>query len=134
MEGLRFNTAIAKLIELNNSLTGLAATPREVADALVQMLSPLAPHLAEELWQRLGHDTTITYVTFPKADPTLLVDATIELPVQVNGKVRARFTLAADADAATVEAAALAAVASFLDGKRPTKVIVVPGRMVNVVV
>ena len=112
----------------------MAATPREVADALVQMLSPLAPHLAEELWQRLGHDTTITYVTFPKADPTLLVDATIELPVQVNGKVRARFTLAADADAATVEAAALAAVASFLDGKRPTKVIVVPGRMVNVVV
>ena len=108
MEALRFNTAIAKLIELNNHVTKLAATPREVAEAMVLMMAPLAPHLAEELWARLGHDGGITYVPIPVADPALLVDDTVEYPVQVNGKVRGHVTVAADADDATVEAAALA--------------------------
>ena len=136
MEALRFNTAIAKLIELNNHVTKLAAMPREVAEPLVLMLSPLVPHIAEELWQRLGHDGTIAYVRLPEADASLLVDDSMEYPVQVNGKVRGHITVPADSDNDTVQATALAdpKVAAALAGATPKKVIVVPGRMVNVVV
>ncbi len=135
MDALRFNTAIAKLIELNNAVTKLSATPREVAEPMVVMLAPLVPHIAEELWRVLGHDDTITYVGFPVADPSLLVDDTIEVPVQINGKVRGRIDVAADADSATIEATALAddKIAAIVDGSTPKKVIVVPGRMVNIV-
>ena len=130
MDALRFNTAIAKLIELNNALTKLDAVPRSVVEPLVLMVAPLAPHAAEELWAKLGHSTTVTYEEFPQADPAWLLDDTVEYPVQVNGKVRGRITVASDADQATVEAAALAEV-GVTD---PKKVIVVPGRMVSVVV
>jgi leucyl-tRNA synthetase len=135
MDAMRFNTAIAKLIELNNHLTKLGGCPREAADRLVLMLAPLAPHLAEELWRMLGHTDTVTYHDFPVADPALLVDDTVEVPVQVNGKVRSRIMVAADADQATMEAAALAdpKVQAALGGNAPKKVIVVPGRMVNIV-
>ena len=100
------------------------------------MISPLVPHVGEELWRRLGHDETLAYEPMPIADPAMLVDATVEYPVQVNGKVRSHITVAADADEATVEAAALddPKVTAVLDGRTATKVIVVPGRMVNVVV
>ncbi|MEL7156783.1 MAG: leucine--tRNA ligase [Actinomycetota bacterium] len=109
MDGLRFNTAIARITELNNELTKLdGPTPREIAEPLVLMLSPLVPHVAEELWSLLGHDRSVVYETFPIADESLLVDDTIELPVQVNGKVRARITIDADADRDATEAAALA--------------------------
>ena len=136
MDALRFNTAIAKLIELNNAVTKLDATPRAVAEAMVRMLTPLVPHVCEELWRRLGHDETVTFIAFPVADPDLLVDDTIEMPVQVNGKVRARVVIAADADQAAAEAAALAQenVISALGGAEPKKVIVVPGRMINIVI
>jgi leucyl-tRNA synthetase len=136
MEGLRFNTAIAKLIELNNHITRLDGTPREVAEPLVQLVSPLVPHIGEELWSRLGHSTTVAFEPLPEADPALLVEATVEYPVQVNGKVRGHVTVAADADNAAVEAAALAdaKVAAALAGVDPKKVIVVPGRVINVVV
>ncbi|MEM9608332.1 MAG: leucine--tRNA ligase [Actinomycetota bacterium] len=139
MDGLRFNTAIAKLTELNNHLTKAyaeAPTPREVAEPLALMLAPLAPHTAEELWARLGHDASLTYAAFPEADTSLLVEDLVELPVQVNGKVRGRVAVAVDADEATIVAAALAdeAVARHLDGTEPRKTIVVPGRMVNLVV
>ncbi len=135
MDALRFNTAIAKLIELNNHVTKLATVPRDVAEPLVQMAAPLCPHVAEELWVKLGHDTTITYVPFPVADPALLADDTVEYPVQINGKVRTRLTVAVDATPAEVETLALAddKVRAALDGKPPRKVIVVPGKMVNVV-
>ena len=135
IEGLRFNTAIAKLIELNNHLTKTGVTPREVAEPLVLMLAPFAPHIGEELWRRLGHDDTVTYVPFPEADPALLVDETVEYPVQVNGKLRGHVTVPVDAPAADVEAAALAEprVAAAIGDATPKKVIVVPGRMVNVV-
>ena len=135
MEALRFNTAIAKLVELNNHVTKLDATPREVAEPMVLMAAPLVPHIAEELWRKLGHTETVTYLPFPAADPALLVDDVIELPVQINGKVRGRITIAADADAATIEATALAddKVITALAGAAPKKVIVVPGRMVNIV-
>jgi leucyl-tRNA synthetase len=136
MDALRFNTAIAKLIELNNHVTKLPATPREVAEPMVLMLAPLVPHIAEELWRILGHDGTLTYVTFPTADPALLVEDTIEYPVQVNGKLRGRITVAADADRAIVEQTALAdeKIVAAIDGAVPKKVIVVPGKMVNIVV
>ncbi|MEV4844762.1 leucine--tRNA ligase [Micromonospora matsumotoense] len=133
MEGIRFNTAIAKLIELTNAVTRLSETPREVAEPLVLMVAPFAPHVAEELWRTLGHDTSLTYADFPTADPALLVAETVTYPVQVNGKVRGRVEVPADAPQEAVRAAALAAVASALAGKEPRKVIVVPGRLVSVV-
>ena len=140
MDALRFNTAIAKLIELNNAITKLESTPREVAEPLVQMLAPLVPHVAEELWSRLGvSDSTggsITYTEFPVADPDLLVDDTVEMPIQINGKVRSKIDVAADASSEELEAAALAdaRVVEALGGGSPKKVIVVPGRMINVVI
>ncbi len=135
LDHLRFNTAIAKLIEFNNHLTKLGGCPADIADALVIMLSPLAPHVAEELWAKLGHTDTVTYETFPVADPAMLVADTVEYPVQINGKVRGRVTVATDADADTVQAAAMAddKVQSALAGATPKKIIVVPGRMVNIV-
>jgi leucyl-tRNA synthetase len=136
MDAMRFNTAIAKLIELNNALTKLGGCPPDVAEPLVLMVAPLAPHLAEELWWRLGHDGSLTYVTFPNPDPAMLVDDTVEYPVQINGKVRARVTVPADSARDAVEAVALAdaKVIASLAGATPKKVIVVPGRMVNIVV
>ena len=133
MEGLRFNTAVAKLIELTNRATAIGAAPREVAEPVIQMMSPFAPHIAEELWARLGHTGSVAYSDFPVADPALLVAESVTYPVQVNGKVRGRVQVAADAAQEVVRAAALAEVAEHLTGE-PRKVIVVPGRMVSVVV
>ena len=134
---LHYNTAAAKLIELNNHLTrGGGTVSRAVAEPLVQMLAPLCPHVAEELWARLGHDRSLAHGPFPVADERWLRAETVEYPIQVNGKVRSRVTVAADADADAVEAAALAdeKVGTALAGRPPRKVIVVPGRLVNVVV
>jgi len=139
MEGMRFNTAIAKLIELNNALTkhveSNGSTPRPVAVAIAQMLSPLCPHLASELWDRLGCEGEITYASFPVADPALLVSDTIEVPVQVNGKVRSRIVAPAGSSDDQLKALALAddKVRASLAGGEPRKVIVVSGRLVNVV-
>jgi len=135
MDGLRFNTAIARLIELNNALVG-AAVPREVAEPMVLMLAPLTPHVAEELWALLGHDQSLAFEPFPEADVALLVEETREYPVQINGKVRAHVVVPADADPTTVERAALsdAKVVGLLDGVTPKRVVVVPERLVNIVV
>jgi leucyl-tRNA synthetase len=135
LDALRFNTAIAKLIELNNALTKLGGCPRPLADTLVLLLAPMAPHLAEELWSKLGHDESLIHEPYPVADPAKLVADTIEIPVQVNGKVRTRLVVAVDADEATLRAAALAddKVIASLGGNEPRKVIVVPGRLVNIV-
>jgi leucyl-tRNA synthetase len=134
--GLRNNTAAAKLIEYTNHLTKEGVTARAALEPLVLMVAPLSPHLAEELWQRLGHDKSLAHGPFPAADPQYLVTDTVEYPVQVNGKVRGRITVAADADKASLEASALAdeKVQAFLAGAAPKKVIVVPGRLVNLVV
>lgn len=133
---LRMNTAGAKLIELTNHLTKAYpdGAPREAVEGLVLMLAPLAPHLAEELWDRLGHKGSLAHGPFPEVDESYLVEDTVEVPIQVKGKVRSRIQVAADADEATVVAAALAdeKIAALLDGE-PRKVIYVPGRMVNVV-
>ncbi len=138
-EGLRFNTAIAKITELNNTLTKSVGadgrTPREVAEAMVLLLAPLAPHIGEELWARLGHTGTVVWEPFPEADPDLLVDELVEIPVQVGGKVRTRIKVDADADAATIEALALAdeKVVAAIGDAAIKRVVVVPGRLVNIV-
>jgi leucyl-tRNA synthetase len=136
MEGLRFNTAIAKLIELTNRATAVTAqgTPRALAEPLAQMVSPFAPHVAEELWHRMGHGESLAYSDFPVADPALLVAESVTYPVQVNGKIRGRIEVAADATEDAVREAALTEVAGALEGKEPRKVIIVAGRMVSVVV
>jgi leucyl-tRNA synthetase len=105
-------------------------------EPLVQMLSPLCPHVADELWSRLGKNESVTYVPFPVADPALLEEDTIEIPVQINGKVRGRILVAPDAteDALLEMARAEDAVAKALEGKTIVKTVVVPGRMVNIVV
>ena len=137
METLGFNTAIAKLIELNNQLTGLGTVPREVAEPLIKMLAPLAPHAAEELWASFkGEGSTIAYEPYPEADPALLVEDLVEIPVMVKGKVRARIQLPPGADPQAMEKAALESerIQTFLEGKSVKKVIAVPGRMVNIVI
>jgi leucyl-tRNA synthetase len=100
------------------------------------MLAPLAPHIAEELWSRLGHSESLTWTDFPVADEALLVDETIDVPVQINGKMRAVVSMAAGLESDAVEAAARAddRIAGLLDGKEIRRVIVVPGRSVNFVV
>ncbi|MDQ1730386.1 MAG: leucyl-tRNA synthetase [Pseudonocardiales bacterium] len=138
-ESLRFNTSIARITELNNAMTQAypnGGTPRAVAEALVLMVAPLAPHAAEELWARLGHQKSLAWQPFPAADPALLVDDTIAVPVQVNGKVRAVLQLPAESDAAAMEAAARGdeRVAAALDGRAAKRVIAVPGRLINFVV
>jgi leucyl-tRNA synthetase len=139
MQNLRFNTAISKLIELNNALTVYVnehgSTPREVAVPLVQMLSPLCPHMAEELWSMLGQTTELTFAPFPVADPALLVSDTIEIPIQVNGKVRSKLSVVPTVTDDELRALALAdeKVIALLNGAEPAKVVIVPKRLVNVV-
>jgi leucyl-tRNA synthetase len=140
MGELKFNTAIARLFELNNRLTQVVAdrgsAPREVVEPLVLMLSPLTPHVGEELWHRLGHDATVAYEAFPEPDPALLVEDQIEVPVQVNGKVRAQVTVPTGISDEDLEQAARAEprIAALLEGATVRKVIVVPGRLVNFVI
>ncbi len=135
IEKLSLNTAISRLMEFTNALGQADPRPRSLMEPFVLMLSPFAPHLAEELWCLLGHDQTLAYETWPVCDESLLVSSTVELPVQVNGKLRGKVTVATDADQQTIEQAAAAdeGVARFLDGKTVVKTIVVPGRLVNFV-
>ncbi|MCZ9301170.1 leucine--tRNA ligase [Corynebacterium marquesiae] len=137
-ENLRLNTVVAKLIEYVNYLTKTYRTeaPRAAVEPIAQLVSPIAPHIAEELWQRFGHDETITYQPFPTYEEKYLVDDEIEVPVQINGKVKARINVAADADQDAVFDVALAdaKIAELTNGKNVVKKIYVPGRMVNLVV
>ena len=137
-ENLRLNTVVAKLIEYVNYLTKAypKGAPRKAVEPLAQLVSPVAPHIAEELWKRFGHEETITYESFPEFDEKYLVDDEIEVPVQINGKVKARVMVPADADQDTVVGVAKAdeRVAQLTEGKNVVKEIYVPGRMVNLVV
>ncbi|MDZ7930994.1 MAG: leucine--tRNA ligase [Rhodococcus sp. (in: high G+C Gram-positive bacteria)] len=134
---LRDNTAGAKLIELTNHITKAYpdGAPRGVVEPLILMLAPLAPHLSEELWSKLGHEKSLAHGPFPRVEKKWLVADTVDYPIQVNGKVRSRITVPADATKDDVEKTALAEekIVALLDGKAPTKVIVIPGRMVNIV-
>jgi leucyl-tRNA synthetase len=136
IETLSFNTAIAKMMEFTNFFTKEERRPRAVMEPFVLLLSPFAPHLAEELWQLMGHKKSLAYEPWQKADAAWLREDTVEVPVQVNGKLRSRVVVAAEADAAAIEAAARAdeRTAELLAGKQIAKVIVVPGKLVNFVV
>ena len=135
------NEVIGELGSESGSDEGAASTPdfrwamREAVNILVQLFAPMMPHLAEECWAALGHDTLVAQAAWPQVEPGLLVESTVTLPVQVNGKKRAEVTVARDAGNAEIEAAVLAldAVKTALDGKAPKRVIIVPGRIVNVV-
>lgn len=135
LAAMRVNTAIAKLIVLNNHLTTLATTPRAAVEPLVLMTAPVAPHVAEELWQRLGHDASLAYAPFPVADEAYLVEETVTCILQVQGKVRGRIEVPVDASDDDLRAAALAdaGVQRALDGRDIRTVIVRAPKLVNVV-
>jgi leucyl-tRNA synthetase len=135
-DGMRFNTAISAMMEFTNYMTPLTVRPKQVLDTFVLLLAPYAPHIAEELWATLGHAHTLAYEPWPGYDPALTKAGEIEIPVQVNGKVRAKLMVAADIDDAALEAAALAdaKVQEFVGGKPVKMVKVVPKRLVSVVV
>jgi leucyl-tRNA synthetase len=135
LDGMRFNTAIAKLIELTNHVTKAETRPREVIEPLVLMLAPFAPHIAEELWNRLGHPESLAYHPFPTADPAFLVEESVTCVVQVQGKVRARLEVSPAISEEELTALALAEpnVRRALDGQEPRRVIVRAPKLVNVV-
>lgn len=135
-ELLQFNTAIAKLMEFINDFTKLESYPKSVVKMATQALAPMAPHLAEEVWQLLGCKESLSYCPFPKADESLLQDAVITYVVQVNGKVRGRFELPKDQAEAEVLAAAKQhpGIVRFLDGQEIQKVVFVPNKLLNIVV
>jgi leucyl-tRNA synthetase len=142
IEGMHFNTAISRLMELTNALvrareSGLAGSSAyaEAADTLVLLMAPIAPHVAEELWERRGHDYSVHTQAWPVADPAIAATETIELPVQVDGKLRDRLVVTPDTPAEEIERLALASehVQRYLDGRPPAKVIHIPGRLVNIV-
>lgn len=136
IEKLSFNTAISRMMEFTNEFSPQEVRPKSAMEALTILLSPFAPHLAEELWQLLGHDNTLAFEPWPTFDESKIAEAEVEVPVQVNGKVRAKVKVPAGADNATIEEAAKqnSTIAGNLEGKTIVKVIVVPGRLVNFVV
>jgi leucyl-tRNA synthetase len=145
LEKFRFNRAVAHIRELTNLLADFSEKEkspaagfalREGCETITRLLGPLAPHLAEEMWRHLGHERLLAETEWPQADPALVVDETVTVAVQVNGKLRGQIELPRDAGREEAERAALAlpAVARMAEGKPPRKVIVVPNRIVNVVV
>ncbi len=139
IEGFAFNKAIAKLYEFTNTLQRSQAgsgAKRDAMKVMAQLMQPMTPHLAEEVWSMLGGAGLVTQALWPKADPALLVEDSVTLPIQINGKRRAEITVPKDMPATEVEKIALAdeAVVKFLAGQPVKKIIVVPGRIINVVV
>ncbi|MDT8977054.1 leucine--tRNA ligase [Paenibacillus sp. chi10] len=136
IEGFRFNTAISQLMIFINEAYKTEVLPRQAMENFVQLLAPLAPHIAEELWQRLGYQESITYAAWPTYDESLTVDAEAEIVIQVNGKIVCRANVAADADEEAMQqkAMSLTNVQDAIAGKTVRKVIAVKGRLVNIVV
>ncbi|MHC4492507.1 MAG: class I tRNA ligase family protein, partial [Planctomycetota bacterium] len=132
LEKLAFNTAIASMIEFINEADGLTG---DQLDRFVRLLAPFAPHIAEEIWHRLGHGDSVTHAAWPTYDEAQLRDEEIEIPVQVMGKVRSRIRVPVNADRQALESAALTddRIRALLEGKTVRRVIVVPNRLVNVV-
>jgi leucyl-tRNA synthetase len=129
--GLRFHTAIARIIELTAHASRLPDLPRALAEPLVLMVAPLAPHLAEELWQRLGHAGSLAYEPFPQADPALAAADTVTLPVQVNGKVR--FTIEVPTTATRDDIAGLLASHPAYPRDDVARLVIVPGKIASIV-
>ena len=136
MNNLRFNTAIARITELNNEITKLQSpTPKAIAEPLVLLLAPLTPHIAEELWEKLGHETSVVYAKFPVPDEMLLVEEEVEIPIQINGKVKSKIKVDSNATDETLQEKALAdkKIESLLGLNDPKKIIVISGKLVNIV-
>ncbi|HNP19624.1 MAG TPA: class I tRNA ligase family protein [Fulvivirga sp.] len=136
VENYSFNTTVSEFMICTNELTSLKCNKRQVLEPLVIALSPYAPHTAEELWQKLGHDTSISKASFPSYDEKYLVESTHEYPVSVNGKMRAKISFPLDMPKEDIEQQVLASetIQKWLEGKTPKKVIVVPNKIVNVVI
>jgi len=136
VETFGFNTAISSMMILVNHLIKQSVLPKSVVEQLVLILSPFAPHIAEELWQKLGHGKTLAYEPWPRFDPELVKEAEIELAIQVNGKIKDKIVVPAQADDEQIKQKALASekVIAALGGKVPKKVIVIKSRLVNIVV
>jgi leucyl-tRNA synthetase len=136
MESLSFNTAISRLMEFVNYFTGQDSRPRSCMESFVLMLSPMAPHISEELWQVLGHSESIAYAPWPVFNPQYVEESVIEMPVQINGKLRARIAVAVNADKTEMEQAALSdpRVKKYLEGASIQKIIVIPQKLINIVV
>ncbi len=134
-EALHFNTAISQMMVFMNAAQKAKTIPREYAEGFVQLLAPVAPHMMEEIWSVFGHDESIAYAKWPEYDPAKLVESTVEIMVQVNGKLRGKFKAAKDSDKDTLEKESLALdhVQKFLEGKDVKKVIVIPNKIVNIV-
>lgn len=134
-EGLRFNTAISQLMIFVNEAYKVEELPKQAMEHFVQMLSPIAPHIAEELWEKLGHTESVTYAAWPSYDAALTVDAEVEIAVQVNGKIVDRVSVAADLEGEALQEAALALdkVKAVTEGKTVRKIIAVKGKLVNIV-
>lgn len=135
LDGLRFNTAISQLMIFVNDAYKTDVLPRDLMEKFVQLLSPLAPHIAEELWTRLGHEGSITYVEWPTFDEQWTTESEVEIVIQVNGKIVQRNKIAKDLDAKAMEESALSleTVQQAIEGKTVRKVIAVPGKLVNIV-
>lgn len=135
-EALAYNTAISQMMIFVNAAYKNGSCPREYAEGLIKMLSPICPHVGEEMWQKLGHNETIAYAEWPKYDEAKMVEDTIEIGVQVNGKVRGTVMLAVDEenDSAIEKAKQVEGVARSIEGKTVVKAIYVKGRIVNLVV
>jgi len=139
IEKLSFNTSIAAMMEFNNLLGKTKIVPQDVAERFIRVMEPFAPHFAEEVYHRmhpLAAEVSVSQIAWPEVDPAMLVDPTIEIPIQINGKLRGRISVDNNADQETVIAAALALpeIQTALAGKEPKKKIYVKGRMVNLVV
>ena len=136
LDQLSFNTSIARMMEFTNFFFKSEVRPREAMEKFVLLLSPLAPHLAEELWQMLGHSETLAYESWPTWNEEFIREDVVEIPVQINGKLRGRIQVATGLDQSALAAAAQAdpKVQELLQGKTVIKAVVVPGRMVNYVV
>ncbi|MCA9645148.1 MAG: class I tRNA ligase family protein, partial [Myxococcales bacterium] len=136
IDALRLNTAVSAMMILTNHLTGLAVLPRAALERLVLILSPFAPHLSEELWEKLGHQPSVANVAWPEFDPALCEDDEVEIAVQVVGKVRGRVMLPKDASEDDARAAALADehVQRSIAGKPVKKLIYRPGKIINFII
>jgi leucyl-tRNA synthetase len=136
MESLSFNTAISRLMEFVNYFTGQPSRPYVCMESFVLLLSPMAPHISEELWQILGHTESLVYAPWPTFDPKYLEESLIEIPIQINGRVRGRIAIAASATQPEMEQAALEdpRVKKQLEGRSIRKVIIVPKKLINIVV
>ena len=135
-QSFSFNTSVSEFMFCSKELIELKSNKKGILEPLLIALSPFAPHIAEELWEKLGHKESILTATFPKFDASVLVENSFEYPISINGKVRAKMNFALDMPKEDIEKLVVASesVQKWTEGKAPKKVIVVPGRIVNVVV